>query len=67
MRFKIVLFSSLAVICLTAFVYAQVKDEMVYKVDMKLAWQAGRLELSMTFPDVFTQRHRTHQKTRSNT
>lgn len=57
-RIKIVLFSSLAVICLTAFVYAQVKDEKIYIRDMELAWQAGRLEVSMAFPEVFTKRHR---------
>jgi hypothetical protein len=47
-----------AVICLAAFVWAQVKDERKYKREMDLNWRGGRLELSMAFPEVFTKKHR---------
>lgn len=57
-RYKTVLLSLLAVVCLAASVYAQVKVEKKYKREMDLAWHAGRLELSMTFPEVFTKRLR---------
>jgi len=55
---KAVLFSFLAVFCLAESVSAQVKEGKPLKRDMELAWRAGRLELSMAFPEVFTRRHR---------
>lgn len=57
-RFNTVLFSGLAVLGLTAPAFAQVKVEKSYKRDMGLAWREGRLELSMDFPEAFTQRLR---------
>lgn len=57
-RFKSVLSASAAVLCLAASVYAQVKVEKRYQREMDLAWREGRLELSMKFPEVFTDRLR---------
>lgn len=56
-RLKVVLFSLLAVVCLAALARAQVKESKSYKREMDLAWRSGELELSMTFPEVFGQRH----------
>ncbi len=57
-RFKTALFWFLAVLCLTASVSAQVKVEKKYKRDMDLTWREERLELSMDFPEAFTNRLR---------
>lgn len=57
-RHKTALFSFLAVLCLAVSAYAQMKDFKPIHRDVELAWQSGSLELSMVFPEVFTQRHR---------
>lgn len=57
-RKKIVLLLFGAVVCLWASVSAQVKTLKDYTRDMELKWREGRLELSMTYPEVFTQRLR---------
>jgi hypothetical protein len=57
-RFKFVWLSFLVAFGLSAVVSAQVKEGKKYKREMGLAWHAGRLELSMTFPEVFTKRLR---------
>jgi len=61
-RFKAGLYAVLAVLCLVALAYAQVKESKSYKQDMDLAWRSGELELSMTFAEVFNQRHRKRLK-----
>jgi hypothetical protein len=58
LRFKFVLLSLLVALGLAALVSAQVKEGKKYKREMELTWHAGRLELSMTFPEVFTKRLR---------
>lgn len=62
MRFKTVWLFLLAVFCLVAPAYAQVKESKSYKREMDLAWQSGELELSMAFPEVFNKRHRKRLK-----
>jgi hypothetical protein len=57
-RSRVAWFFLLAVLCLAVFVSAQVKEEKKYKREMDLAWREGRLELSMEFPEVFTDRLR---------
>jgi hypothetical protein len=57
-RFKFVLLIFLATLGLTALVSAQVKESKSYKQKMDLAWRSGQLELSMSFTEVFTKRHR---------
>ncbi len=57
-HYRAALFLSLAVLCVALWGQAQVKVEKRYKREMDLAWQQGRLELSMGFPEVFTKRLR---------
>jgi hypothetical protein len=57
-RYKFVWLFFLLALGLSALVSAQVREGKKYKREMDLAWRAGRLELSMTFPEVFTKRLR---------
>jgi hypothetical protein len=58
LRFKTALSWLLAVLCLAALTYAQVKVEKSFTRDIDLDWREGRLELSVDFPEAFTNQLR---------